>query len=82
MRAGMSTSWKRGLRSKRGESRLKPILGCRRGGGQGLLLPKWEQGNREMGRKMSPESSRKAWRIKVWPHSTQCPETRASGQVP
>lgn len=53
VRAGMSTSWKRGLRVPRGEEQVEePILGCRRGGGQGLLLP---SGNKEteMGRKMS-----------------------------
>lgn len=53
MRAGMRTSWKRSLRVPRGEEQVEePILGCRRGGGQGLLLPNGSK-ETEMGRKMS-----------------------------
>lgn len=76
----MRTSWKRGLRVPQGEEQdVEPILGCRRGAGQGLLL---QSGNkeREMGRKMfqgkQQKEARESGRIRVWPHSAQCPERR------
>ena len=73
----MRTSWKRGLRVPQGEEQdVEQILGCRRGAGQGLLLPSGNK-EREMGRKLfQGKQQKEAWRIRVWLHSAQCPERR------